>query len=151
MMQPAPLPCGCPALGSARRAVDRYVVRRSVGSSVCSQGVHAHGEPRIVLTLRGSFTTRYRVATLRADPAHAVFRTGADEHRDVYERDALCLSIALPPDERNVAVRAPFVVAGPSFWHIARHISTEIAHTDQISDLVLSGLCAEVTALVLNS
>jgi AraC family transcriptional regulator len=143
------LPCGCPRSGYARRAAGAYAVSRCSYLPSCALGTHAHGEDRIVLTLRGAFDSTYASRTFALDAWSAIYRPAQIEHRDTYPDASVCLAIHVPAGEHGHA--DTFAVGDEELPSITRRLSAELDATDASAELVIEGLSAQITGRLLSS
>jgi AraC-like DNA-binding protein len=140
--RPGSLPCGCPKRRYASRRAGRYAVTRCTYLPACELGTHAHADDRIVLTLAGEFRSTYARRSFDLGRFSAIYRPAEVEHRDLYDRETICIGIRLPQGERRGGEMYDFFdedLAGA-----AARLSAELDATDSGSALVIESLSAQI-------
>lgn len=144
------LPCGCPRTHFSRYATAGFGLRYALNLPGCKQGRHHHPEPRIVLSLRAGFDSRYGEHTVGVTDSAALFRPAGEDHEDRYPAPAATLALLLPVDSEASALRRPFVVRDSAFTGIAEMLRREMAAHDAASPLVAEGLALLASSKLLH-
>jgi AraC-like DNA-binding protein len=144
------LPCGCPASCAGEADAGPFVVRYGRYLPSCTNGLHHHGEARVILPLRGAFSSTYAGRTLCLSPGSTLYRPAGDPHVDRYAAVMDCVTLLLPNEHRAGGTRPPFVAADAAFGRAAWALRDEVSANDGASALVREGIATLLSAALLD-
>lgn len=146
---PRRLACGCPAEYSGDLTAGGFRVRYSRYLPSCTAGVHQHHEARIVLPIRGEFSSGYGRRMIPIEVGQALYRPSDEDHADRYETPTDCLALLLPDGGAYRRLDAPIVVRDMALARAALAMKAEVNARDQASELVAEGLAILMSSIVL--
>jgi AraC family transcriptional regulator len=144
------LQCGCPASWGGEAEAGPFIVRCGRHMPSCSNGVHHHAEDRLILPLRGSFSSTYAGHMLCASAGDALYRPAGEPHVDRYIHVMDCVTLLLPSEARVGLGRPAFVATDTAFGRAAWALRHEAAANDGASVLVREGLATLLSAALLD-
>lgn len=147
----AHLPCGCPRTHLSRASAGEFGLRYALNLPACAQGRHHHPEPRIVLSLRSGFGSRYAGRTVEVGDSAALFRPAGEDHQDRYPTATATLALLLPVERAAASLRRPFVLQDSAFAGLAEQLRREMRAPDGASSLVMEGLALLASSKVLHN